>query len=101
MQDDDTLMGIIQVFGYGYQLEVAQAVVELNQSMSSIDVVPVGQTILIPRPTATATPVGSAATEEALSSIGIDSDTGLTSGSSVGCHTVIANDSMVSIARAL
>ena len=50
VKDDDTLMGIIQVFGYGYQLEVAQEVVALNTSMSSIDFVPVGQTILIPTP---------------------------------------------------
>lgn len=92
-------MGIIQVFGYGYQLEVAQAVVALNQSMSSIDFVPVGQTILIPRPTATFTPVGAEATAETLASIGIDSDTGLTTGSIVGCHTVVANETMVSIAE--
>ena len=99
VQGDDTLMGIIQVFGYGYQLEVAQEVVALNASMSSIDVVPVGQTIRIPRPTPTLTPVGAAATAETLASMGIDSDTGLTTGSEVGCHSVIANDTMVSIAE--
>lgn len=99
VQADDTLMGIIQVFGYGYQLEVAQEVVRLNDSVFSIDFVPVGQTIRIPRPTATATPAGAEATVELLATIGIDSDTGLETGSSLGCHTVVANDTMVSIAE--
>lgn len=99
VQADDTLMGIIQVFGYGYQLEVAQEVVRLNDSVFSIDFVPVGQTIRIPRPTATATPAGAEATVELLATIGIDSATGLQTNSSLGCHTVVANDTMVSIAE--
>ena len=92
-------MGIIQVFGYGYQLEVAQEVVRLNDSVFSIDFVPVGQTIRIPRPTATPMPDGAQATAELLATIGIDSATGLQSNSSVSCHTVVANDTMVSIAE--
>ncbi len=99
VQADDTLMGIIQVFGYGYQLEVAQAVVGLNDSVFSIDFLPVGQTIRIPRPTATATPAGAEATVELLATIGIDSATDLQTDTSLGCHTVVANDNMVSIAE--
>ncbi|MYA92808.1 MAG: LysM peptidoglycan-binding domain-containing protein, partial [Chloroflexi bacterium] len=99
VQAEDTLMGIIQVFGYGYQLEVAQEVVRLNDSVFSIDFVPVGQVIRIPRPTATATPVGAQATAELLETIGIDSATGLEAGAALGCHTVVANDTMVSIAE--
>lgn len=99
VQADDTLMGIIQVFGYGYQLEVAQEVVRINDSVFSIDFLPIGQTIRIPRPTATPLPAGAEATAELLATIGIDSETGLESGSSLGCHRVVANDTMVSIAE--
>lgn len=98
VQAEDTLMGIIRAFGYGYQLEVAREVVRLNDTVFSIDFLPVGQVIRIPRPTATATPPGAAATVELLATIGIDSETGLETDSSLGCHTVVANDTMVSIA---
>ncbi len=99
VQAEDTLMGIIRVFGYGYQLEVAQEVVRLNDSVFSIDFVPVGQIIRIPRPTATPLPANPEATVELLATIGIDSETGLETGASTGCHTVVANDTMVSIAE--
>ena len=92
-------MGIIRVFGYGYQLEVAQEVVRLNDSVASIDFVPVGQIIRIPRPTVTPPPAGAEATAELLATIGVDSATGLKTGSALGCHTVVANDTMVSIAE--
>lgn len=103
IQQDDTLMYIIQLpqHGYGYELGVAQQVVALNENMSSIDFLPaVGSTILIPRPTSTATPEGLSATETALEDLGFDTTAGppLASGSLVGCYEVLEDDSLVSIA---
>lgn len=103
IQQDDTLMYIIQLpqHGYGYDLGVAQQVVELNENMSSIDFLPpVGSTILIPRPTITATPEGGEMTATRLSDLGVSSTTGapLLLGSNVACYDVQENDSLVSIA---
>lgn len=103
IQESDTLMYIIQLpqHGYGYELNVAQLVVDLNENMTSIDFLPpAGSTILIPRPTSTATPEGMAATQEVLESLDIDTSSGaaLSSGSTVGCYEVQEDDSLVSIA---
>ena len=103
IQENDTLMYIIQLpqHGYGYELNVAQQVVALNDNMTSVDFLPpVGSTILIPRPTSTATPEGSEATQVVLATIGVDDSSGalLTSGSTVGCYMVEEDDSLVSIA---
>lgn len=103
IQTDDTLMYIIQLpqHGYDYELDVAQEVVDLNENMTSIDFLPpVGSTILIARPTSTATPIGLPATEDARATIGVDASSGaiLPSGSEVGCYEVQEDDSLVSIA---
>lgn len=103
IQPDDTLMYIIQLpqHGYDYELDVAQEVVDLNENMTSIDFLPpVGNTILVPRPTSTATPIGAEATQTIQAVIGVDNSTGalLASGSSVGCYEVEEDDSLVSIA---
>ena len=103
IQENDTLMYIIQLpqHGYGYELDVAQQVVVLNENMTSIDFLPaVGSTILIPRPTATETPIGSEATQVILETLEVDDSSGalLSSGSQVGCYEVQEDDSLVSIA---
>lgn len=103
IQPDDTLMYIIQLpqHGYDYELDVAQEVVDLNENMTSIDFLPpVGSTILIPRPTATATPENMEATQETLATIGVDESSGapLAQGATVGCYEVQEDDSLVSIA---
>lgn len=103
IQENDTLMFIIQLpqHGYGYELDVAQEVVTLNENMTSIDFLPsVGSTILIPRPTATATPENAQATQVVLATIGVDDSSGaiLASGATVGCYEVQEDDSLVSIA---
>jgi hypothetical protein len=103
IQEDDTLMYIIQLpqHGYGYELDVAQEVVDLNENMTSIDFLPaVGSSILIPRPTATATPVGAEATQVLLATLELDNSSGalLASGATVGCYEVQEDDSLVSIA---
>lgn len=103
IQSDDTLMYIIQLpqHGYGYELDVAQEVVDLNENMSSIDFLPpVGSTILIARPTSTATPLNSPVTVTALAELGVDPTSGaiLASGATVGCYEVQEDDSLVSIA---
>lgn len=102
IQEGDTLMYIIQLpqHGYDYELNVAQQVVDLNDNMTSIDFLPpVGSTILIPRPTSTATPEGLASTQQVLATIGVDATNGavLPSGSSVGCYEVKEDDSLISI----
>lgn len=103
IQENDTLMYIIQLpqHGYDYELNVAQQVVDLNENMSSIDFLPaVGSTILIPRPTVTSTPEGLASTVEVLETLGADPTSGavLPSGATVGCYEVQEDDSLVSIA---
>lgn len=104
IQVDDTLMYIIQLpqHGYGYDLGVAQQVVELNENMSSIDFLPpVGSTILIPRQTATPIPEGANMTAEALATLRIVTTSGvpLSVGSTVACYAVQEGDSLVSIAE--
>ena len=86
--------------GYGYEADVAAAVVALNDNIINADNVPVGQTILIPRPTATSTAVGAQATQALLATIGVDDNAGavLPSGSIVSCHEVKAGETMVDIA---
>mgnify|MGYP001552258894 CR=1 FL=1 len=103
IQDSDTLMYIIQLpqHGYGYELDVAQEVVDLNENMTSIDFLPpAGSTILIPRPTSTATAIGAEATADTLADIGVDTTSGapLAQGSTVGCYEVQEDDSLVSVA---
>ena len=102
VQEGETLFYIIQLpeHGYGYEPNVAATVVALNDNISNADGLRPGQTILIPRPTLTPTPVNAEATQALLESIGVDNSSGaeLQAGSSVGCHDVVANDSMVGIA---
>ena len=103
IQEGDTLYYIIQLpqHGYAYDEAAARAVVALNDSISSVDILPPpGSVILIPRPTATAAPLGARATQALLEAIGIDSSSGalLASDAIVGCHHVESGDNLVSIA---
>ncbi len=102
VQEGETLFYIIQLpqHGYGYEPSVVAAVVALNDNLRNADDLRPGQTILIPRPTLSPTPVNAEATQAVLAAIGLDSSSGaaLKAGSVVGCHQVIANDSMVGIA---
>ena len=101
--DGETLFYILQLpqHGYGYEPKVAATVVALNENIFDADSLIDGITILIPRPTATATAAGAQATEALLATIGLDDSSGavLHSGATVGCHDVVAGDSMVSIAH--
>lgn len=103
VQEGETLFYILQLpqHGYAYEPNVAATVVALNANIRDADSVIGGITILIPRPTATATAAGAQATQALLATIGLDDSSGavLESGASVGCHNVIAGDSMVSIAH--
>ena len=103
VQEGETLFYIIQLpqHGYSYEPNVASTVVALNDNIPNADSVIGGITILIPRPTATATAAGAPATQAMLATIGRDDSSGavLDAGASVGCHTVVANDSMVTIAH--
>ncbi len=102
VQEGETLLYIIQLpqHGYGYEPDVAATAVALTDGLRSADAVRVGQTIRIPRPTLTPTAVGAAATQALLATIGADDSSGaiLPQGSAIGCHEVVANDTMVSIA---
>ena len=102
VQEDETLFYILQLpqHGYGYEPNVAATVVALNDNIPNADSLRGGITIFIPRPTAIFTPVGVEATKQLLESIGADDSTGavLPSGVTVGCHDVLAGDSMVAIA---
>lgn len=102
VQEDETLFYILQLpqHGYGYELNIAATVVALNDNIPNADSLRGGITILIPRPTATFTPVGVEATKALLETIGADDSTGaiLPSGITVGCYDVLAGDSMVAIA---
>ena len=104
VQEGETLFYILQLpqHGYAYEPDVAATVVALNGNIRDADSVIGGITILIPRPTATATAAGARATQALLATIGLDDSSGaiLDAGASVGCHDVIAGDSMVSIAHA-
>ncbi|MCY3917595.1 MAG: LysM peptidoglycan-binding domain-containing protein [Chloroflexi bacterium] len=103
VQEGETLFYIIQLpqHGYSYEPNVAATVVALNDNIRDADSVIGGITILIPRPTATATPAGAQATQALLATIGLDDSSGavLDSGAAVGCHDVVAGDSMVTIAH--
>lgn len=103
VQEGETLFYIIQLpqHGYSYEPNVAATVVALNENIRNADSVIGGITILIPRPTATATPAGAQATQALLATIGLDDSSGavLNSGATVGCHDVVAGDSMVTIAH--
>lgn len=102
VRESDTLLYIIQLpqHGYSYEPDVARTVVALNDNISSMDILPVGGTILIPRPTATSTAAGAQATRALLATIGADDAAGaiLASGAVVGCYDVEAGDSLVGIA---
>lgn len=102
VQEDETLFYILQLpqHGYGYEPAVAATVVALNDNIPNADSLRGGISILIPRPTATFTEVGIEATKELLATIGADDSSGavLPAGAVVGCHDVLAGDSMVSIA---
>ena len=103
VQEGETLFYILQLpqHGYSYEPNVAATVVALNDNIRDADSVIGGITILIPRPTATATPAGAQATQALLATIGLDDSSGavLESGATVGCHNVVAGDSMVTIAH--
>ena len=103
VQEGETLFYILQLpqHGYDYEPNVAATVVALNDNIRNADSVIGGITILIPRPTATATVAGVRATQALLATIGLDDASGavLQAGASVGCHDVIAGDSMVTIAH--
>ena len=103
VQEGETLFYIIQLpqHGYAYEPNVAATVVALNDNIRDADSVIGGITILIPRPTATAPPAGAQATQALLATIGLDDSSGavLDSGATVGCHDVVAGDSMVTIAH--
>ena len=103
MGEGETLFYILQLpqHGYAYEPQVAATVVALNDNILNADSLIGGITILIPRPTATATAAGALATEALLATIGLDDSSGavLHSGATVGCHDVVAGDSMVSIAH--
>ena len=103
VQEGETLFYIIQLpqHGYSYEPNVAATVVALNDNIRDADSVIGGITILIPRPTATATAAGAQATQALLATIGLDDSSGavLDSGAAVGCHNVLAGDSMVAIAH--
>ena len=52
----DTLMAIIRVCGYGYQQEIAQEVVRINDNVFDEDILPEGEVIRIPPPDPNAAP---------------------------------------------
>ena len=103
VQEGETLFYIIQLpqHGYAYEPNVAATVVALNPNIPAADSVSGGITILIPRPTATATAAGAQATQALLATIGFDDSSGavLDASAAVGCHDVVAGDSMVTIAH--
>ncbi len=103
VQEGETLFYIIQLpqHGYSYEPNVVATVVALNNNIRDADSVIGGISILIPRPTATATAAGAQATQALLATIGLDDSSGalLETGASVGCHNVLAGDSMVTIAH--
>lgn len=102
VQPNDSMFYVIQLpqHGYSYERQVAATVVALNDNIINMDFLPVGETILIPRPTTTATAVGASATQAVLATIGVDDSSGarLISGVLVGCYEVEAGDSLVDIA---
>ena len=102
VQPNDSMFYVIQLpqHGYGYETQVAATVVALNDNILNMDVLPVGETILIPLPTTTATAVGASATQAVLATIGVDDSSGarLISGVLVGCYEVESGDSLVDIA---
>ena len=100
--EGETLFYILQLpeHGYGYEPNVAATVVALNANIPNADSVRGGITIRIPRPTLTPTPLGAAATQALLATIGADDSSGvvLASGATVGCHIVEAGDAIIGVA---
>ena len=104
VRGDDTMFYILQLpqHGFGYDAAVAATVVALNDNIANMDMLPVGQTILIPRPTVTATAAGASETQALLATIGVDDSSGalLPAGAHTGCYEALGLDTMVSIAEA-
>lgn len=103
VQSDETLGFIIQQYGYGYSVPVMELVVQINPNVFNMNVLPIGQDILIPRQTATPIPEGLEITQTAASAFGefVPGSGGvvLPRGSSVGCYTVQEGDTTVGIAE--
>jgi LysM repeat protein len=104
IQPDDTLGYILQLQPWGYppfDQGVIAAVVQLN-NLASPNLLPApGTELLIPRRTATPTPEGASATATSDAAIGVGERIGnitLPQGAVAGCHTVVAGDSIISIA---
>ena len=98
VRESDTLLYILQLpqHGYSYELEVAETVVALNDSIVSMDIMPVGSTILIPRPTAASAqsaqpPLATLAAEDTARAL-------LPASALVGCYEVEEGDSIIDIA---
>lgn len=102
VNEGETMYYILQLpqHGYGYEPNVAATVVALNANIPNADSVRGGITILIPRPTLTPTPLGAAATQEFLATIGADDTSGvvLPAGATIGCHIVEAGDAIIGVA---
>ena len=102
VQEQDSMFYVIQLpqHGYRYQPEIAATVVALNDSIINMDVLPIGETILIPRPTMTGTVPGANATRQILATLGADDASGavLDASAVVGCHEVAEDETLVGIA---
>lgn len=99
--EGETLGFIVQLYGHR-SYDVFREVVNINANVPNADVLPgAGSVILIPRPTATATPEGLELTPTIAPDAAVqptEADTGLVSGAPLNEYIVIEGDSIVTIA---
>lgn len=103
LQAGQTLGGIIQIYGYGYEPHLFAEIVALNDNMFSADLLPLpGSEILIPRQTATPIPQGIELTLTLDAELGLGERIGdivLPNGAIPGCHTVAEGETIIDIAE--
>lgn len=99
IQPGDTLLAIIGRAPYNYtNQDVMDAIVALNPNMFSRDVLPpVGETILIPRPTATSTPAAVSSNDAGVQTLQMRPNADLPPWSVIGQHSVSSGENVASI----
>lgn len=98
VQSGDTLSGILPRFGYFSLYDVLPEIARLNPAVN-VDNLPVGRTILIPRPSATPTPIGFEQTAVANATLGITPVKAVPDNAPLECYTVQEGDDPVSIVQ--
>lgn len=97
VESGESLSIIAQRYGYNNPA-VFREILRLNPQIPNENSLPVGQVILIPRMTDTPTPQGFDVTATALATRGIELPRAISENTTIDCHVVEANETIISIA---